>query len=131
MTTEPIDLKAESPEDEGPKPKKSGVLVQKHKPAPASDIREKLCATCGKPFPLSGDQKFYDCPACYRKNHPVQKPQRKTGTQILIQIQCTACGATDVLDYMPPDPKQALCRGCYAEQKKREPKPQLKHKRSR
>lgn len=131
MTTDPIDLQAETPEDEAPKPKKSGVLVQKHKPGAAKDTREKICATCGKPFSLADEQKFYDCPSCYRKNHPIHKPLRKTGAQILIQIQCVGCGAQDFLDFMPPDPKHAYCRSCFAKQKKREPKPPVSHQRSR
>jgi len=132
MTTDPIDPKAELPEDESPKPvQKCVVLVQKRKPVVPDGTREKLCATCGKPFQLTADEKFFDCPACYRRNHPIPKPPRKTGAQVLIQIQCVGCGAQELLDFMPPDPKHAYCRACFTEQKKREPKPRTPHKRLR
>lgn len=131
MMNDPTESQAEMPEDKAPEPKKPAVLVQKHKPGANAGVREKLCATCGKPFQLTADEKYYDCPSCYRRNHPIHKPRRKDGAQVLIQIQCVACGTQDFLDFMPPDPKQAYCRSCFAKQKKREPKPRAPHVRPR
>lgn len=93
------------------------VRVQK-RTTPTPGLREKLCATCGKPFKLTPDQKFYDCPDCYRRTHPLRKPQRRGDATILIQIECTACGTREWLDFAPPDPKASLCRSCFAKLKR-------------
>jgi len=126
---DPIDPQADSPEEESPKPKKNGVLVQKHKPT-SLGVREKLCATCGKPFTLTPEEKFFDCPACHKKANPVHKSPKKAGAQILIQIKCVGCGNQDFLEFIPPNPKQAYCRTCFSKQK-REQKARLQHKTSR
>jgi NMD protein affecting ribosome stability and mRNA decay len=100
------------------------VKVQKRQPSQTP--REKLCATCGRPFLLEPDQKFFDCPRCYKKAHPVHKPSRQGTTQVLIQITCLECGTIEYLDFAPPDPSASLCRACYTKLK-REPRPPARH----
>lgn len=96
-----------------------GVRVQKREvKAPA--LREKICATCGKPFQLEPGQKFFDCPACYRRKQLPQKPVRKSGARALVQIHCAQCGAEEYLEFVPQDPGTALCSACFAA-RKREP----------
>nr|WP_320132495.1 hypothetical protein [uncultured Holophaga sp.] len=132
MTINPLESPVEPSEQESSTPvKKSLVLVQKRRPVESDGTREKLCATCGKPFKVTPEQKFYLCPGCYRKAHPVHKSPRKSNSQILIQIKCVSCGSTEFLDFMPPDPSKALCRICYTQQCQREPRPRIPHKRSR
>lgn len=97
-------------------------MVQKRAPRTAPALREKICATCGKPFQLTPEQKFYLCPSCYRKEHPTRKPASKGPSRVLTQIQCPLCGTVEYLDFVPQDPAATLCRACFAKQK-REPKP--------
>lgn len=87
--------------------------------------REKLCADCGIAFEVGPDQRFYLCPSCYRRKFG-RKGSRPGSAQVLIQIQCTCCGATEYLDFMPADPAQAMCRACFAE-KRRELQPPSPH----
>ncbi len=96
------------------------VKVQKRDPQAIPVLREKICATCHKPFALEADQKFYDCPSCYRKAHPQHKPKRRGRAQILVQIECVECGAREFLDFAPPDSKTALCRECFSKKKREE-----------
>lgn len=104
---------------QSPAPQASAGTVRVEKRAAKGPaLREKLCATCGRPFQLTPEQKFYDCPDCYRKRHPIHKPRRRQGAQVLVQIQCSACGAREYLDFTPPDPKHALCRACFARAKR-------------
>lgn len=96
------------------------IKIQKRDPKAVPALREKICATCHKPFALEADQKFYDCPSCYRKAHPQQKPKRRGRAQILVQIECVECGAREFLDFTPPDAKTALCRACFSKKKREE-----------
>lgn len=108
------------PAPESPAGGRPGTVRIEKRTAQEPTQREKLCATCGRPFRLTPEQKFYDCPDCYRKSHPVHKPRRKGSAGILIQIECVACGTREYLDFAPPDPKEALCRACFARQKREE-----------
>ena len=77
-------------------------MVQKRVANVEPTLREKLCATCGRPFQLTPDQKFYLCPNCYRKAQPPPKrPPRKGEAQVLIQIHCLECGVEEYLDFVP------------------------------
>lgn len=107
-----------TPAPDAPAGAKPGAVRVEKRAAKDPSLREKLCATCGRPFQLTPEQKFYDCPNCYRKNHPVHKPRRKGSAGILIQIQCVECGTQEYLDFAPPDPKEALCRACFARHKR-------------
>lgn len=110
--------------DRSSHPQPGSVLVQKRTVNPEPTLREKLCATCGKPFQLTADQKFYLCPNCYRKAQPPpKKVNRKGEAQVLIQIHCVECGAEEYLDFVPSDPAATYCRACFSK-RKREPKPQ-------
>lgn len=118
-------------------PKSRSTPVPKEKPAPAAQIgapgsvrvqkrdntaapalREKLCATCGKPFKVQPDEKFFDCPACYRKNQGPRKVKNRNEAQVLVQITCAACGTVEFLGFAPTDPATALCRACFSAQKR-------------
>ena len=94
------------------------VRVQKRDPSAPPEPREKLCATCGKPFQLAPDQKFFVCPDCYRKSLPPHKSKRRGEAQVLVQIACAECGAKEFLSLAPPDPGAVLCRACFAKQKR-------------
>lgn len=94
------------------------VRVQKRDPAAAPGLREKLCATCGKPFKLTPEQKYFDCPDCYRKSFPPHKSKKKGEAQVLVQIECAECGAKEFLSFAPTDPKTVLCRSCFSKQKR-------------
>lgn len=97
-------------------------MVQKRVASSEPALREKLCATCGKPFQLTPDQKYYLCPNCYRKAQPPpKKSTRKGAAQVLIQIHCVECGAEEYLDFVPSDPNATYCRACFSK-RKREPK---------
>ncbi len=103
--------------------KPGSVMVQKRVVQVEPVLREKLCATCGKPFLLSPEQKFYICPDCYRKTQaPLKKTIRKGEAQVLIQIRCASCGTVEYLDFVPSDPSATYCRACFAK-RKREPRP--------
>ncbi len=100
-------------------PQPGSVMVQKRSAPETPSLREKLCATCGKPFQLTPDQKYYLCPACYRKAQPApRKSGRNTDAQVLIQIQCAGCGTIEYLDFVPSDPANTYCRACFAERKR-------------
>ena len=116
------------PEKKAPSPKApdlprnpapGSVMVQKRVEASEPALREKLCATCGKPFELTPDQKYYLCPSCYKKSQPPAKRAPKKGeAQVLIQIRCVECGAEEYLDFVPSDPKATYCRACFAKRKR-------------
>jgi hypothetical protein len=108
------------PDVSQPSTPRGAVRVQKRDVGAVSTLREKLCADCGRTFPVEVEQKFYLCAECYRRRF-TRKPARKGETQVLIQICCVDCGAQDYLDFMPADPAKAFCRACY-HRKKREPK---------
>ncbi|BDU75591.1 hypothetical protein [Mesoterricola sediminis] len=118
MTPRPPDVPA-SPE---PAPAEQGapgsVKVQKRSAAPAVATREKICATCGKPFRLAPEEKFFNCPACHRKANPPRKPPRRSDAQILTQITCSACGTQEYVSFVPPDPAAALCAACFGRQRR-------------
>ena len=100
-------------------PAPGSVMVQKRLTAQEPTLREKLCASCGRPFQLTPDQKFYLCPNCYKKSQPpVKKPSRKGEAQVLIQIHCAECGAEEYLDFVPADPKATYCRACFAKRRR-------------
>jgi CxxC-x17-CxxC domain-containing protein len=92
--------------------------VQKRDPSAPPEPREKLCATCGKPFQLAPDQKFFVCPDCYRKSLPPHKSKRRGEAQVLVQIACAQCGAKEFLNFAPTDPGAVLCRACFAKRKR-------------
>lgn len=108
------------PAEERPRNAHPGtVMVQKRTPKAEPTLREKLCATCGRPFQLSPEEKFYLCPHCYRKSQPApKKAPRKGETQVLIQIHCVACGAEEYLDFVPSDPQATYCRACFAKRRR-------------
>ena len=94
------------------------VRVQKRDNTAAPTLREKLCATCGRPFKLQPDEKFFDCPVCYRKNQAPRKTTKRGEARVLVQITCAACGTVEFLGFAPTDPATALCRVCFAAQKR-------------
>jgi CxxC-x17-CxxC domain-containing protein len=95
------------------------VMVQKRATGLEPTLREKLCATCGKPFQLTPDQKYYLCPDCYRKTQPPPKKSvRKGEAQVLIQIHCADCGTEEYLDFVPSDPNSTYCRACFSKRKR-------------
>jgi len=94
------------------------VRVQKRDPSATSELREKLCATCGKPFKLTPDQKFFACPDCYKKSLPPHKSKKRGEAQVLVQIECSECGTKEFLSFAPTDPKAVLCRTCFSKQKR-------------
>lgn len=95
------------------------VMVQKRVVNAEPTLREKLCATCGKPFQLTPDQKFYLCPNCYRKAQPPLKRTVKKGeAQVLIQIHCVECGTEEYLDFVPSDPSVTYCRACFSKRRR-------------
>ena len=95
------------------------VMVQKRVANPEPTLREKLCATCGRPFQLTPDQKYYLCPNCYRKVQPPPKKSPKKGeAQVLIQIHCVECGTEEYLDFVPSDPTATYCRACFSKRRR-------------
>lgn len=93
------------------------VKIQKREVKAPNPMREKVCATCGRTFELTPDQKFYNCPYCYRKTQPVRKPARRSEAQILAQITCVECGAVEYLDFVPPDRHATYCHACFAKRR--------------
>lgn len=103
------------------------VRVQKAQDClPDAPAREKQCSVCGRTFLLTPDQKFFMCPDCYQKDLLRKKATRRRGTQVLIQIQCPDCGATDYVEFVPQDPGTTYCRPCF-ERRRREPKDNPEH----
>lgn len=99
------------------------VLVQKRKPVTVSPVRQKICETCKRPFTMAVDQKFFICPDCYKKTLPPRKPNRQGDAQVLTQIRCAECGATEYVGFIPQDPELALCKSCFGKRKREIPKP--------
>jgi len=93
------------------------VKVQKRVPRQPDLSREKLCATCGQTFTVTPDQKFFNCPDCYRKTQPVRKPPRKSEAQILTQITCMVCGAVEYLAFVPTDVNATYCHSCFSKKR--------------
>jgi len=93
------------------------VKVQKRVVKEPSNLREKVCSTCGQTFELTPDQKFFNCPHCYRKAQPVRKPVRKSEAQILTQITCVECGTVEYLDFVPPDVHATYCHSCFSKRR--------------
>lgn len=112
----------EKPVFEDPVAPVGPVKVQKRGPVSAPNLREKLCATCGRPFTLTPDQKFYICPDCYQKNQPARKPGRPSDAQVLIQIRCVDCGALEYVSFVPQDPQSTYCKVCFRKRKRQNPK---------
>jgi protein-arginine kinase activator protein McsA len=79
--------------------------------------REKVCATCGRTFELEPDQKFFNCPACYRRSLPTRRSSRRSEAQILAQITCVECGTVEYLDFVPPDLHATYCHSCFAKRR--------------
>lgn len=112
-------LPAPEPGAESPAPPVVRVQKRTGPPEPGAR-REKRCSVCGQLFQLTADEKFFMCPACYQKELMRKKATRRRGTQVLIQIQCPDCGATDYVEFIPQDPGTTFCRACY-ERRRREP----------
>ena len=93
------------------------VKVVKREVKEPSNLREKVCATCGRTFELTPDQKFFNCPHCYRKTQPVRKPARKSEAQILTQITCMECGTVEYLDFVPTDVHATYCHSCFTKRR--------------
>ena len=97
----------------------AAVLVQKRETSAVTPNREKLCATCGRPFTLTPDQKFFLCARCYQKSLPLRKSVRKGNAQLLIQIRCVVCGAEEYISFVPADAQATYCKACYAQRKRK------------
>jgi len=93
------------------------VKIQKRELKEPNPMREKVCATCGKTFEVAPEQKFFNCPHCYRKTQPVRKPARKSEAQILTQITCMECGTVEYLDFVPPDVHATYCHACFSKKR--------------
>ncbi|MGA2083182.1 MAG: hypothetical protein ABSH53_21610 [Holophaga sp.] len=93
------------------------VKVVKREAKAPNPMREKICATCGRTFEVAPDQKFFNCPHCYRKSLPVRKPARRSEAQILAQITCVECGTVEYLDFVPPDLHATYCHACFAKRR--------------
>lgn len=108
--------------DEPAEPKQLGapgsVRVQKRVAGATPALRDKLCATCGRPFKLQPDEKFFDCPRCHQKNQAPRKPRKQGEAQVLVQITCAQCGIQEFVGFTPTDPAAALCRTCFSAQKR-------------
>jgi len=103
--------------------KPGSVMVQKRDTDAQPALREKLCATCGRPFSLTPDQRFFVCPHCYQKSLPPRKASRPGETQLLIQIHCADCGVEEYVGFVPQDPQVTYCKACFAK-RKRKPVPE-------
>lgn len=115
------------PPPQAPDPAAPGtVQVQKRQAQAPSGLRTKLCDRCGRAFQLSSEEKFFICRECYEADLKRQQAKRKRGTSILSLIHCASCGAEEYLDFLPPDPAEALCRACFA-RKRREQKTATAH----
>jgi len=106
------------------------VKIQKRSTTAEPVLREKLCATCGRTFRLAPEEKFFNCPYCYKKTLPVKKNVRKNEAQILTQIICVECGTQEYVDFVPTDPAAAFCAACFSK-RKRELQGQKAHKERR
>lgn len=93
------------------------VKVQKRELKEPDNRREKVCATCGGSFQVTPDQKFFNCPNCYKKTQPVRKVPRKSEAQILTQITCMECGTVEYLDFVPTDVNATYCHACFSKKK--------------
>lgn len=93
------------------------VKIQKREVKEPNRLREKVCATCGRTFELEPEQKFFNCPHCYRKSLPVRRPARRSEAQILAQITCVECGTVEYLDFVPPDVHATYCHTCFAKRR--------------
>jgi CxxC-x17-CxxC domain-containing protein len=99
--------------------KPGSVLVQKRGAVTEPTLRDKLCATCGKPFSVTPDQRFFMCPRCYQKSLPPRKSARQGETQLLTQIRCVECGIEEYVSFVPQDPQATYCRACFAKRKRK------------
>ena len=114
---------------QGPNPNGT-VRVQKREVMPPIATREKICATCGRTFRLTPEEKYFNCPHCHKKTQPVRKAVRKNEAQILTQITCVECGTLEYVDFVPTDAAAALCAECFS-RRKRELQGQKNHKERR
>jgi len=108
------DGKPSQPEADAPAPAKPGVRLVKRAAVAAPDPeapRDKACAKCGSAFTVLPGEKFFLCPACYRRAYQGRKG--RTETQVLTQITCAGCGKTEYLPFLPEDPAKALCQACF------------------
>lgn len=121
---------ADGPDPAPAAPALGPVKIQKREAKPPVTTREKVCATCGRTFRLAPEEKFFNCPHCYKKSLPARKPARKSEAQILTQITCLECGTQEYVDFVPSDPGSALCAACFSA-KKRELQAKLNHKERR
>ena len=93
------------------------VKVQKRVLKEPDLNREKICATCGQTFQVGPEQKFFNCPNCYRKATPVRKAPRKADAQILTQITCLECGTVEYLAFVPTDVNATYCHSCFSKKR--------------
>jgi len=98
-------------EENGP-----AIRVEKPSSRPTNAARQKLCATCGRPFDLQPGQKFFDCPDCYQSKMSAQRyaSTNMKKTRVLTRIKCMSCGAAEFVAFVPEDPETVLCRRCFA-----------------
>ena len=112
------------PEAEAPAAPKSAVRLVKRTaaapPAPEAP-RDKACAKCGRAFQVLPGEKYFLCPACYRRAYHGRRGRAET--QVLTQITCAGCGKTEYLPFLPEDPAKALCQACFRA-RRQEPTPE-------
>jgi protein-arginine kinase activator protein McsA len=117
MSPKPLDPSLPPPSKPLAAQQAGTVKVQKRVVKEPSNLREKVCSTCGQTFELTPDQKFFNCPHCYRKAQPVRKQVRKSEAQILTQITCVECGTVEYLDFVPPDVHATYCHACFSKRR--------------
>ena len=117
MSPKPLDPSLPPPSKPLAAQQAGTVKVQKRVVKEPSNLREKVCSTCGQTFELTPDQKFFNCPHCYRKAQPVRKQARKSEAQILTQITCVECGTVEYLDFVPPDVHATYCHACFSKRR--------------
>jgi len=94
------------------------IRLEKPLSRPPKDVRTKTCATCERPFTLSAEQKYFDCPECYQKKVAAARSRKNRESKVLTQIHCASCGAAEYVRFVPEDPKTVLCRPCFVKQVK-------------
>lgn len=108
------DGKPSHPEADAPAAPKTGVRLVKREAVAAPDPeapRDKACAKCGRTFQVQPGEKYFLCPACYRRAYHGRRGRAET--QVLTQITCADCGKTEYLPFLPEDPSKALCQACF------------------
>lgn len=106
--------KPSQPEGDALPAPKAAVRLVKRAAVPAPDAeapRDKACAKCGSAFTVLPGEKYFLCPACYRRSYHGRRGRAET--QVLTQITCAGCGRTEYLPFLPEDPAKALCQVCF------------------